>query len=116
MGFSRTTLRRLNAIDDLQACIGFGFEYAQDLLEDYASEIKDNKTSSDISDSIGKKFDVVTSEFQGNYHTSIFFKKRNGKTTTLKRRSELVLDLPIEGGRADASKIHYAVVKYLGAA
>ena len=116
MEFSRTALRRLKAIDDLQACIGFGFEHAQALLEDYASEIKDNETSSDLCDSIGRKFDVVTSEFQGNFRASVFFKKRNGKTTTLKRCSELVLDLPIDGKRAEASKIHYAVVKYLEAA
>jgi len=116
MGFSRTALRRLKAIDDLQTCIGFGFEYAQALLEDYASEIKDNEIHSDLCDSIGRKFDVVTSEVQGNYRAYVFFKKRNGKNTTLKRCSELVLDLPIDGERADASKIHYAVVKYLGAA
>jgi len=116
MGFSRNTLRRLKAIDDLQVCVGFGFEYAQDLLEDYASKTKDNQNHSDLCDSIGRKFDIVTSEIQGNYRTSVFFKKRNGKTTTLKRRSELVLDLPIDGKRAEASRIHYAVVKYLRAA
>ena len=116
MGFSRDTSRRLKAIDDLQTCVGFGFEYTQDLLEDYAPKIRNNKTSSDLNDSIGRKFDIVTSEFQGSYRTSVFFKKRNGKTTTLKRRSELILDLPVDGEKAEASKIHYAVVNYLRAA